>query len=70
LDPELFDLLMSEWLREGQINRFLEYLLDVYLIQCVWSQGPQIDYERVVKVIQDCDMTYEDLDELNFFFFI
>jgi hypothetical protein len=36
------------------------------LVQCVWSKVPKIDYEPIVEVIQDCDLTYDDLDQLNF----
>jgi len=62
LDPG-FDLLMME--RVHKIGCFLDYLHGVYLIQYVWGKGPLIDYEHVVEVIQDSDLTY---DELNFLY--
>jgi hypothetical protein len=60
----LLDLLMSE--RAKEIDCFLDFMHVVYLVQCVWSKVPKIDYEPIVEVIQDCDLTYDDLDQLNF----
>jgi hypothetical protein len=43
------DLLMSE--RAKNSDHFLDFLHVDYLLQCVWSKVPQIDYEPIVKVI-------------------
>lgn len=58
LHPGLSDLLMWE------IDHFLDYLHGIYLIRFIQSKGHQIDYEIVVEVVQDYDITYEDFDEL------